>query len=263
MLACPTPAASTPKGRADRPARQQGGADHDRGQCELAGNLTDDPRARPALGDRYTGPGHQERQRLDWVRAPCELRLAVVLCTPSRAVESLEKDREVNAFSLQRFSSPAGVGCEPAGRSITCADTDAVARRKILGRTRALVCACEGPLGKSDLHDQGLLAAQTARIQENSTATGDLGVGPRIPVVGGIEQIPWERVERSFDRGIDAAATAGRRRYVIVLKAPGDCEPGLPRRRRWAMDHRRAKRIAIRESAHAKQTPRKQRRPGA
>jgi hypothetical protein len=48
-----------------------------------------------------------------------DLRLAVVLCTPSGAVERLEKDREVNAFSRERFSSPARGGCEPAGCSIT------------------------------------------------------------------------------------------------------------------------------------------------
>ncbi len=108
--------------------------------------------------------------------------------------------------------------------------------------------------------DQGLLAANTASIEEKSPATGDFGVCPRIVVVGGVEQIPGERVKRSFDRGINATATARRWRCVIVLEAPGDCEPRVPRRRRWAMDHRRAKCIAIREPAHTKETPRKKRR---
>jgi hypothetical protein len=72
-----------------------------------------------------------------------------------------------------------------------------VARRKLLRRTHALVCVCERFPGKSDLHDEALLAAQTARIQEHSTATGDLGVGPRIAVAGGIDQVPRKRVKRS------------------------------------------------------------------
>jgi len=62
---------------------------------------------------------------------------------------------------------------------------------------------------------------------------------------------------------MDAAAAPARGRRVIVLKAPGDREPGLPRWRRWAMDHRCAKRITIRAAAHAKQTPGKKRCPAS
>jgi hypothetical protein len=172
----------------------------------------------------------------------------------------LLEDREVNAFGLERLSSPTRVAGEPTGCGIPCADADAVARRKLLDRAYTLVGACEALLGESDPHDSGFLAAQTARIQEHPTATGDLGVGPGIAVVGGVEQVPGERVERPFDRGIDAAATARRRRRVFVLEAAGDGEPGLPGRWRRAVDHRRAERSAIRESAHAEETPRKKRR---
>jgi Single-strand binding protein family len=44
MPRCPPSPGS--KGRADRSARQQKGQDHDRGQRELRGNLTDDPELR-------------------------------------------------------------------------------------------------------------------------------------------------------------------------------------------------------------------------
>ena len=206
--------------------------------------------------DRCGRAGRAAWRSAPWLWGTFDLRLAVVLGTPSRAVDSLEQDREVYGFSSERFSSPARVVGEPARYSITRADTNAVAGHKILGCTHTLICACKRFHSKRDLDDQGFLTAQTSRIQERSTAAGDLGVGPRIGVVGGIEQIPRERVERSFDRGIDSAATARRRRCVIVLEAPGDREPGRPRWRRWAMNHRRAERVAIRESAHAKQTPR-------
>ena len=164
--------------------------------------------AEPPVGDRHHDQGDAQPgpvadstdaagRDVAWRSAPsargnCDLRLAVVLCTPSRTVESLDQDREVNAFSLERFPAPARVVGKPARCSITGADTNPVARRKLLGCAHTLVGACERLLGKTDLHDQGLLTAQTARIQEHSTATGDLGVGPWIAVVGGIEQIPSE-----------------------------------------------------------------------
>jgi hypothetical protein len=132
-------------------------------------------------------------------------------------------------------------------------------RGKIRARTRTRVRTCEGVLNKGDLHEQGLLAAHATPIQEDSTATGDLGIRPRVAVVGRVEQITRETVKRSLGRGINATATARRWRLVIMLEAPRNGEPRAPRRRRRAMNHRGAKRIAIRESAHTKETPRKKR----
>ncbi len=103
-----------------------------------------------------------------------------------------------------------------------------------------------------------MFGADPALVDEHSATTGDLGVSPWIPFVGGIEKVTGERVKRTRDDSVDATATAGGRCRMILAAhcGAGDARPG---RRVRVVVHRRGKQEAVVASAHAEKPPSTQR----